>query len=111
MVESEQPDPELIKKAGHVITKAIDQDKPIPIQTLVKNGLPIDTVIQTHKMNALHLASSVGTVEIMQTVLELNANPNAKDSIGRTPLHFACKRGSLDHFNILIQIEEIDLDA
>ena len=85
-----------------MITKAIDQDKPIPIQTLVKNGLPIDTVIQTHKMNALHLASSVGTVEIMQTVLELNANPNAKDSIGRTPLHFACKRGSLDHFKILI---------
>ena len=47
----------------------------------------------------------------MQTVLELNANPNAKDSIGRSPLHFACKRGSLDHFNILIQIEEIEIDA
>ena len=103
MVEQlEQPNQELIKKAGIVITKAIDQNKPLPIQTLVKNGLPIDTVIQTHRMNALHLASSVGSVEIMQTVLEMNADPNAKDSIGRTPLHLACKRGSLDHFNILI---------
>ena len=32
MVEStEEPNQELIKKAGHVITKAIDQNKQLPI--------------------------------------------------------------------------------
>ena len=36
---------------------------------------------------------------------------NLKDNIGRTPLHFACRRGNLEIFNLLVQIEDIDLDC
>ena len=54
---------------------------------------------------------SIGSAEIMQNVLTLGPDVNAKDSIGRTALHFACRRGSLEHFNVLAEVEEIDLDA
>ena len=54
---------------------------------------------------------SIGSAEIMQHVLSLGPAVNAKDSIGRTALHFACRRGSLEHFNILSEVEDIDLDA
>ena len=47
----------------------------------------------------------------MGHVLTLGPSINAKDSIGRTALHFACRRGSLEHFNVLSEVEDIDLDA
>ena len=57
------------------------------------------------------LAASNGTVEMLQVVLGQGANVNVTDNLGRTALHFACRRGSLEHAQVLLQIEDADLDA
>ena len=36
---------------------------------------------------------------------------NGRDSIGRTALHFACRSGKIDNFDILVANEEVDVDA
>ena len=36
---------------------------------------------------------------------------NARDKIGRTALHFACRAGKLDIFSALIAHEDTDIDA
>ena len=77
----------------------------------MEHGFPIDSPVHEHDVNTLMLASSIGSVNMLQTVLTLGPNINAKDRIGRTALHFACRRGSLEHFEALIAIEDIDLDA
>lgn len=40
---------------------------------------------------ALHLAVSLGDIELAQVLLERGADPNARDAQGRTPLHAALK--------------------
>ena len=44
-------------------------------------------------------------------MIGLGADVNKKDALGRTALHFACRRGGLEHAQVLLNIEEIDLDA
>ena len=57
------------------------------------------------------LCASIGSVEITQLVLTLGPNVNVRDAVGRTALHFACRRGNLEIFNLLIAKEEIDPDV
>ena len=54
---------------------------------------------------------SIGSAEIMGHVLTLGPSINAKDSIGRTALHFACRRGSLEHFEVLVQYDTLEIDV
>jgi len=41
----------------------------------------------------------------------LEPEVNQPDSIGRSALHFACRAGKIDAFEILIENEEVDVDA
>ena len=77
----------------------------------MQHGFPINNPVHEHDVNTLMLATSIGSVEMTQEVLALGPDINARDKIGRTALHFACRRGCLEHFNLLIQVEDIDLDA
>ena len=43
--------------------------------------------------------------------MELNPNVNARDSVGRTALHFACRAGNIDTFQVLTEIDDVDVDA
>ena len=110
MVE-QSPSEQALQRSKLVIYKAIEQDKEVPVKTIMEHGFPIDSPVHEHDVNTLMLASSIGSVKMLQTVLALGPNVNAKDKIGRTALHFACRRGSLEHFEVLIQNEDIDLDA
>ena len=56
------------------------------------------------------LCASIGSPEITALVLKLGPNVNVKDNVGRTALHFACRRGNLEIFNLLIAVEDIDTD-
>ena len=94
MENSGEINPDILKRAGDVIASAIENEKPTQIYTLVTNGFPVDTAFQANKMNALHLAASFGSQKMLQSLLEMGADPNVRDSLGRTALHFACKRGS-----------------
>ena len=52
----------------------------------------------------------MGSVEATALVIGLGPDVNKKDNIGRTALHFACRRGSLEIFQLLLQVENIDYD-
>ena len=100
-----------MERAKLVIFKAIEQDKSVPMVTIFNSGMLIDTPIQPPEATTLMVACSIGSTEITKTILGLGPDVNAKDKIGRTALHFACRRGSLEHFSILSELEDIDLDA
>ena len=43
---------------------------------------------------ALHFAANENNITIVKLLVENGANPNAKTTYWRTPLHMACMRGS-----------------
>ena len=58
------------------------------------------------------LAASYGvSCEDFKQILALNPNLDARDSVGRTALHFACRSGYLEIFQVLFDIDSVDLDA
>ena len=111
MVESEEISQEALNKARGFIFKAIEQGKKEPLRTIIQHGFPINEVIQAPGMTTLMLCASMGTEEILQVALELDPDVNQKDKIGRTALHYAARRGDLDCFNLLIENDEVDIDA
>jgi ankyrin repeat protein len=48
-------------------------------------------------------AAMDGELIIVQTALEKGANPNAKDNIGRTPLHYAALQGHVEIVKLLLE--------
>lgn len=48
-------------------------------------------------------AAMDGELIVVQTALEKGANPNAKDNIGWTPLHFAALRGHVEIVKLLLE--------
>ena len=58
----------------------------------------------------MHVAATCGAAEIEQ-ILSLNPDLNARDSNGRTALHFACRAGNKETASKLAEQEGCDLDA
>lgn len=56
----------------------------------------------TNSSTSLHIASMRGDLEVVKKLLELNANPNAKDGLGFTPLHEAAHYGNPKIVEVLI---------
>ena len=111
MVEAtEEPSAEALERAKGVIFKAIEQSKPEPLQTVIQHGFPINDVVQPPGMTCLMLSASMGTAQITKVILQLNPDINAQDNRGRTALHFACRRGNQEIFDMLVESEEIDYD-
>ena len=48
----------------------------------------------------LHLCARENNTELMELLLDRNADPNMKDKVSRTPLHVACSSGS--HFCMVL---------
>ena len=55
----------------------------------------------------LMLACSIGTPEMVKLLVDSYANVNVKDRIGRTALHYACRRGSVEHAMVLLILDVI----
>ena len=43
--------------------------------------------------------------------MQLNPNYDARDRVGRSALHFACRAGNTETFDALAKNEDVDLDA
>lgn len=78
----------------HVATACGDL---IMMKELLKEGAALDACYEDGR-TALHLAAQKDMVEAVQLLLHHNANPNAEDNHGHTPLwHFATWSGMAMH--------------
>ncbi|EAY13631.1 ankyrin repeat protein, putative [Trichomonas vaginalis G3] len=61
------------------------------------------------KSSYLHVAASLGNVEIFNKIINLHDfDANAKDYMGRTPLHIACGEGHKDIVELLMKNPKVD---
>lgn len=60
---------------------------------------------------ALHRAVYFGQKGTVELLISKNADPNAKDLDGNTPLHIACKEGQKDVARYLLSLDDVDIDA
>ena len=82
-----------------------------PVLSIVKHGFPVNDPILFGGVNLLmHTAATCGANELNQ-VMTLDPDVTARDNMGRTALHFACRSGNLETFQVLVNNEMTDLDA
>ena len=48
---------------------------------------------------------------MINQILQQNPNLDARDNMGRTALHFAAKAGNVATFRVLVELEDVDIDA
>jgi len=72
------------------------------IEDLVRNGVDVNTGDYDSR-TALHLAASEGHVDVVESLLALDANVNATDRMGFSPLVDACRHG---HFQIQMMLRD-----
>lgn len=71
---------------------------------LINNGININAQDAGTGNNALHIASELGYIEIVETLLIHRARVNIKNRLGCTPLHFAISsQRSIACVNLLIK--------
>ena len=79
---------------------------------LVQHGFSVNEPIMDCGINLImHAASSQCSADQFAQLLNLGPDLNARDRVGRTVLHFACRAGNLDFFQQLIANQNIDVDA
>uniref|UniRef100_A0A336N0B5 CSON009862 protein n=1 Tax=Culicoides sonorensis TaxID=179676 RepID=A0A336N0B5_CULSO len=81
------------------ILKYLIKEEIIPINLTNKDGKTL-----------LHIAASLGNLEIVEFLINNKAEKNANDVIGKTPLHHAIKNESEEVFSYLIK-EKVDVNA
>ena len=62
-----------------------------------------------HFSTSIHLATELSNYEIVKLFLENDVDANSKDTMGRTPFHFACIRGNMEIANLLIKEGHCDI--
>ena len=63
----------------------------------------LDAVVQKYGYTKLHLASHLGHIKIVSTLLEKGCNVNALNTSNRTPLYMAIYRGNIEIVQKLLQ--------
>lgn len=92
---------------SNLIQATRDGDIPL-VKRLIANGCSLDAV-DSNRRTALHVACSLGRLEIARILVEGGANVDAASIQGQTPLHEACVNGRYDVLQELIS-EVVDLD-
>ncbi len=64
-------------------------DKPKVVRLFLEQGADPNVTSRHDHRTPLHLAAMYGLVESAEELLQLNANPNARDAWNQTPLHWA----------------------
>jgi ankyrin repeat protein len=70
-----------------------------------------DRVVAAHNFLGIHLASYVGLKPLVSLLIAAGANPNSKDSLGRSPLSWAAMKGHVEVVKLLLAIPSIELDS
>ena len=108
-----QPNEEALKRAKTVIVTALGKGTIEPVMQIIKFGFPINDPIMDCGVNLLmHVSAAENlTSADLQEILTLNPDLNAKDNIGRTALHFACRAGMPERVSMLADNEDCDVDV
>ena len=77
---------------------------------MVKSGFPIDEPLMDGGITILMHIAAIWNGQAVQQIQILQPDINARDSLGRTALHFACKSGNLDTCRALLNDESCDVD-
>ena len=78
---------------------------------ILQGGYPVDKPVQDPEITPLVLAASLGTAKVVKAILKSNPDVNAVDTVGRTALHYACRRGDIEIFKVLMEDTEVNEDA
>ena len=78
---------------------------------ILQGGYPVDKPVQDPEITPLMLAASLGTAKVVKAILKSNPDVNATDTVGRTALHYACRRGDIEIFKVLMEDTEVNEDA
>ena len=105
------PSPLLIDRAKQSMVGSISQGIMEPCMNIVQSGFPVDDpIIDCGITILMHVAATCDAQQLRQ-ILTLRPQVNARDDIGRTALHFACRAGKEENFDVLMESEDIDFDA
>ncbi|KAJ3373061.1 SH3 and multiple ankyrin repeat domains protein 3 [Allomyces arbusculus] len=88
---------------------AAQSNKVVGVRSLVLTARAwVDAEETATRATSLHVAAAAGHIDIVEALLTLRANPNAVDSLGRTPLHAAC---SNNHASVVTWLLRYGADA
>ena len=111
-VNNGSPSPLVIERAKQTIVSSISQGYMEPCLNIVQNGFLVDDpVIDCGITILMHVSATCEAGQLRQILTTLRPDVNARDDIGRTALHFACRAGKEENFDILMENDDIDFDA
>lgn len=96
------PSASALQRAKTLMLDAVKKGNVTPCLSIIQHGFPIDDPIADVGTNLLMLVSAECGADDLNKILTLEPDVNAKDAIGRTALHYACRAGNLETFNVLV---------
>lgn len=94
------------------LVRAAQAGSYVEVETLIDQGYDIEAAHGPTGRTALAVAAHCGNVEVVKTLIQLNAKVNPRDHTLATPLHLAASRGHIGVLELLlnegVQLEETD---